>query len=93
MFLLLQCRERSLTPAESEVQFKAYLQRKLVNDADAAATTEFSASPTSLSPSSSLSTPPNSPKVSKQKQEATSGDELKLKLITPCCVVRGPGWS
>ena len=85
--ILLQCRQRSLTPAESEVQFKAYLQRKLVNDVDAAATTEVSASPTSLSPSSSLSTPPTSPKVSKQKQEMASGDELKIKLIP------GPGWS
>ena len=64
-------RERSLTPAESEVQFKAYLQKKLVE-------MDFSASPTSLSPSSSLSTPPNSPTVSKHKHVISSGDELMM---------------
>ena len=60
-------RERSLTPAESEMQFKAYLQKKLVE-------MDSSASPTSLSPSSSLSTPPNSPTVSKHKREIPSGE-------------------
>ena len=64
-------RERSLTPAESEMHFKAYLQRKLVD-------LDFSASPTSLSPSSSLSTPPNSPKLSKHKQDISSGDVLQI---------------